>query len=140
MNDDASTYEVPEYIQSRLQPLIEVGMPERDDTLAILRYNVDFAPENLLEMTTDFLTEANRYRLGYTTRDGVNIMRYALKLEDGKLTNGINEAFRQAVEQVLGKGADDFEARASGAFGLGAHVDFRQFFTTDDELEGPEDE
>lgn len=137
MNDDASTYEVPEYILSRLQPLIEVGMPDREDTLEILRYNVDFAPENLLAMTAEFLTEANRYRLGYTTRDGVNIMRYALKLENGKLVGDLDEAFTRAVEQVLGKGADDFEARASGSFGLGAHVDFRQFFTTDDDLGGP---
>lgn len=31
MNDDASTYEVPEYIQSRLQPQIEVAFPNREE-------------------------------------------------------------------------------------------------------------
>ena len=29
MNEDASTYEVPDYILSRLQPTISVGFPKR---------------------------------------------------------------------------------------------------------------
>lgn len=136
MNDDASTYEVPEYVQSRLQPLIEVGAPDRDDTRRILHYNVDFAPDDLLDLTADFLAGARRYRLGYTTRDGVNIMRYALKLTARGLAPDANEAFGRAVEQVLGEGAADFEARAAGQFGLGAHVDFGDFFTRDEDLEG----
>ena len=31
MNDDASTYEVPEYIRSRIQPLISVEYPDMDE-------------------------------------------------------------------------------------------------------------
>ena len=31
MNDDASTFELPEYIHSRLQPQIFIDFPERDD-------------------------------------------------------------------------------------------------------------
>ncbi len=134
MNDDASTYEVPEYVQSRLQPLIEVGAPDRDDTRRILHYNVDFAPDDLLDLTSDFLAGARRYRLGYTTRDGVNIMRYALKLTARGLVTELNDAFDRAVEQVLGEGAADFEARAAGQFGLGAHVDFGEFFTQGGDL------
>ena len=30
MNDDASTFELPEYIHSRLQPQIFIDFPERD--------------------------------------------------------------------------------------------------------------
>lgn len=135
MNDDASTYEVPEYITSRLQPLVELPFPERGDEMAILSYNVDFAPEDLVEMTAGFLTEAHRYRLGYSTRDGINIMRYALKLERGGLSGGLQEAFKRAVTQVLGEGADDFEARARGPFMMGNALDFSQFFTTEDEVD-----
>ena len=135
MNDDASTYEVPEYITSRLQPLIEVGFPSREDELRILSYNVDFAPENLVEMTTDFLTQAHKYRLGYTTRDGINIMRYALKLHHGPRGVGLEDAFHRAVEQVLGPGAEDFEARARGPFLMGNAVDLSEFFTTPEDLE-----
>ena len=37
MNDDASTYELPEYIHSRLQPQIYIDFPERDEEKLILR-------------------------------------------------------------------------------------------------------
>ena len=136
MNDDASTYEVPDYIISRLQPLIEVGFPDRDDELAILKYNVDFAPENLLDLTCGFLQEAHRHRLNYSTRDGVNIMRYALKLHSAGLATDLDAAFHRAVEQVLGEGAEDFEARARGQFMLGGMQDFGSFFTTPEDLGG----
>ena len=33
MNEDESTYEVPDYILSRLQPTLTLGFPERDDEL-----------------------------------------------------------------------------------------------------------
>ena len=112
MNDDASTYEIPEYIISRIQPLIALDYPNLEEELAILRYNVDFAPDDLLEMCAEFLQDSHRHRLDYTTRDGINVMRYALKLQDRKPELETPAAFRQAVEQVLGKDADDFEARA----------------------------
>ena len=37
MNDDASTFELPEYIHSRLQPQILIDFPERDEEMQILR-------------------------------------------------------------------------------------------------------
>src|SRR5213596_4391013 len=36
MNDDASTYELPDYIHSRLQPQIPLDFPEHDEEKAIL--------------------------------------------------------------------------------------------------------
>src|SRR3972149_3196584 len=39
MNDDASTFEIPEYIHPRLQPQILIEFPDRDDELTILREN-----------------------------------------------------------------------------------------------------
>ena len=33
MNDDASTFDLPEYIHSRLQPQILIDFPERDEEL-----------------------------------------------------------------------------------------------------------
>jgi len=140
MNDDASTYEVPEYIISRLQPMVELDYPSRDDEMLILAYNVDFSPHNLVEMTADFLTGAHKFRLGYTTRDGINIMRYALKLENGPQKMDLEQAFHQAVEQVLGPGAEDLEAKARGPFMMGNAVDFSQFFTTQEDLEEGDDE
>ncbi len=40
MNDDASTYELPEYIHSRLQPQIQLDFPEHDEEKAILAENL----------------------------------------------------------------------------------------------------
>ena len=37
MNDDSSTFELPEYIHSRLQPQILIDFPDKDEELQILR-------------------------------------------------------------------------------------------------------
>ena len=39
MNEDSSTFDLPEYIHSRLQPQILIDFPERIEELAILREN-----------------------------------------------------------------------------------------------------
>ena len=49
MNDDASTFELPEYIHSRLQPQIFIDFPERDEEYQILKENLPFAEERILE-------------------------------------------------------------------------------------------
>ncbi|MCA9133785.1 MAG: AAA family ATPase, partial [Planctomycetales bacterium] len=40
MNQDDSTYEIPDYILSRLQPTLPLGFPNRQDELAILQYHL----------------------------------------------------------------------------------------------------
>lgn len=79
MNDDASTFELPEYIHSRLQPQIFIDFPERDEELLILKKNLPFADEEILEYVVDFLQTAHETEERYTVRDGINIARYALK-------------------------------------------------------------
>ncbi len=107
MNDDASTYEVPEYIQSRLQPMIELGYPDRASESRILKFNVPRAPEELIGLAVDFLQKAHRHYLRFTPRDGVNILRYCVKL--GAMRGGDpREFFDAAVEGVLGTEGVDF--------------------------------
>ena len=72
MNEDASTYEVPDYILSRLQPTLGIGFPKRDDELAILQYHLPFAPADMLALTVDFLQEAHQLNLDFSVRDGIN--------------------------------------------------------------------
>lgn len=135
MNDDASTYEVPDYIIGRLQPMIEVDFPDRAEELAILKYNVDFAPETILELTVDFLQRAHAADIHHSTRDGINIIRYALKLEASHKMSQ-DEAFKRAVKQVLGEDAFDFERRRVAAPGLGTNfMDLEEFFTTLDSIQ-----
>ncbi len=81
MNEDSSTFDLPEYIHSRLQPQILIDFPEREEELAILRENIPFSPEEVLQYVTDFLQQAHAADESYTVRDGVNIARYALKLK-----------------------------------------------------------
>src|ERR1700716_1877363 len=81
MNDDSSTFDLPEYIHSRLQPQVLIDFPEREEELAILRENLPFSPEEVLQYVTDFLQQAHASDESYTVRDGINIARYALKLE-----------------------------------------------------------
>lgn len=79
MNDDASTFELPEYIHSRLQPQIVIDFPERDEELLILKSNLPFAEDAILNYVVDFLQAAHAADERYTVRDGINIARYALK-------------------------------------------------------------
>jgi hypothetical protein len=107
MNDDASTYEVPEYIQSRLQPQIEVVFPNREEENQILQLNVPFAGEDLLAMAVAYLQKAHRLNLRFTTRDGVNILRFCLKL--GRLKQADPRTFfDDAIYGVLGQDGSDF--------------------------------
>ncbi len=103
MNDDASTFDLPEYIHSRLQPQILVDFPERDEEFAILKENLPFSDDQILNYVTDFLQLAHAADERYTVRDGINIARYALKLghaNDGSLGRG--QALRTAILEVLG--------------------------------------
>lgn len=79
MNDDASTFELPEYIHSRLQPQIFIDFPEYDEELLILKNNLPFADEEILDYVVDFLQTAHEADERYSVRDGINIARYALK-------------------------------------------------------------
>lgn len=80
MNEDSSTYEIPEYIHSRLQPQVYVDFPEEDEELAILKSNLPFAPGDVLAYVTSFLRACHEADEPYSVRDGLNIARYALKL------------------------------------------------------------
>lgn len=115
MNDDASTFDLPEYIQSRLQPQILIDFPEREEELEILRENLPFGDEQILEYVTDFLQVAHANEERYTVRDGINIGRFATKLralEQGKLA--IREALHLAVLETLGGEALRYIPRGAG--------------------------
>jgi MoxR-like ATPase len=104
MNDDASTYELPEYIHSRLQPQIFLDFPERDEEKRILSENLPFSDDQILEYVTRFLQSAHTSDELFTVRDGVNIARYALKLLDGEATDP-EEALRASIAHILGEDA-----------------------------------
>jgi len=81
MNDDASTFDLPEYIHSRLQPQILIDFPERDEEYQILKENLPFGEEQILQYVTEFLQQAHSADERYTVRDGINVARFAMKLK-----------------------------------------------------------
>lgn len=141
MNEDESTFEVPDYILSRLQPTLTVGFPSRQDEMAILRYHLPFAAAEMLDLTVEFLQGAHELKLDFSTRDGINVLRYAIKrlAQDKEHPLGKDVVWREALEKCLGEDALDLQALAdrksrtlggaSVPMGLG---DF--FFSPDDPL------
>jgi MoxR-like ATPase len=111
MNDDASTFELPDYIHSRLTPTLLVDFPEEEEEYQILAGNLPFAPEEILRWVTRFLHRAHDADEGFTVRDGINIARYALKraalARTGERDDSPSSAERlaEAVRVILGEEA-----------------------------------
>jgi MoxR-like ATPase len=141
MNQDESTYEIPDYILSRLQPTLQVGFPNKHDELAILQYHLPFAEAEMLALTVEFLQQSHQLKLDFSPRDGINLLRYAIKRLAQNKAHPLakDAAWREALEKCLGPEALDLENLAdrkrrtlggdSVPLGLG---DF--FFDPDDEL------
>jgi MoxR-like ATPase len=104
MNDDASTFEIPEYIHSRLQPQIFLDFPEAEEEKRILRENLPFLDANILDYVVNFLQRSHAGNENYTVRDGINIARYAakrIKSLNGNQGN-LNNLLQQAIVMTLG--------------------------------------
>ena len=147
MNQDESTYEIPDYILSRLQPTLELGYPDKQDEMAILQYHLPFAEPEMLAMTVEFLQRSHELKLDFSTRDGINLLRYAMKRLQQIQDHPINkdELWREALHRCLGEDALDLDSLAdrqqrtlggdSMPLGLG---DF--FFTQEDPLNPDRDD
>ncbi len=147
MNQDESTFEIPDYILSRLQPTLQVGFPNKQDEMSILQYHLPFAEAEMLAMTVEFLQHAHNLKLDFSPRDGINLLRYALKrmAQDPNHPMTRDAAWHEALERCLGEDAVDLEALAerkqrtlggdSVPLGL---ADF--FFDPDDPLHPDRDE
>jgi MoxR-like ATPase len=114
MNEDESTFEIPDYILSRLQPTLQVEFPDREDEIAILEYHLPFAEPELISMTVDFLQRAHGLGLDFSPRDGVHILQYAIKrrAQDPAHPLGRDAAWKEAVLRVLGEEALELETLA----------------------------
>ncbi len=113
MNDDASTFELPEYIHSRLQPQIFIDFPEPDEERLILQAEPPLRPRGHpgLRGATSCNSPIRPTNV-LPVRDGINIARYALKvLQNDRLLGGAlpddrpAQALRLAVEMILGEKA-----------------------------------
>jgi len=115
MNEDESTFEVPDYILSRLQPTLAIGFPNREDELSILKYHLPFAADEMLNLTVEFLQSAHELKLDFSTRDGINVLRYALKrmAQDPEHPLSRDAAWKESLFRCLGDDALDLENLAT---------------------------
>ncbi len=113
MNDDASTFDLPEYIHSRLQPQIFIDFPDREEERLILSANLPFADDQILDYVVNFLQIAHEANERYTVRHGINIARYALKRlsidttekAKGVAKDRIISELKQAASMILDEAA-----------------------------------
>jgi MoxR-like ATPase len=114
MNEDDSTFEIPDYILSRLQPTLTLGHPSRQDEMAILKYHLPFADEEMLSLTVEFLQQSHELKLDFSTRDGINVLRYALKrvAADPDHPLARDAAWRESLNRCLGEEAEDLQSLA----------------------------
>ncbi len=155
MNEDESTYEIPDYILSRLQPSLKLDYPNREDELAILSYHLPFAEAEMLSMTVDFLQRSHALGLDFSPRDGINQLRYAMKrlAQDTEHPISKDEAWRESLIRCLGDEALDIDALAErqqrnlggnavplglGDFFFGSDDPLNPDFDSDDELDEDE--
>ncbi|MCC6141992.1 MAG: AAA family ATPase [Nitrospira sp.] len=114
MNEDASTYEVPDYMLSRLQPTLGLGFPSRQDEMAILRYHLPFAKDEILNIAVGFLQDAHQLNLDYSIRDGLHLIQYAVKrlAQDAAHPVALDRIWQEALLKVLGAESLDLEEQS----------------------------
>lgn len=108
MNEDASTFEVPEYIHSRLQPAIVMDYPTREEEFRILRQSLAGPDDALLTLVVETLRRSHARDGDLSVRDGLNLARYAHRLRAHAQLSP-EESFARALAQVAGgrSGDDD---------------------------------
>jgi hypothetical protein len=99
---------------SRLQPTLQVGFPGKHDELAILQYHLPFAEPEMLAMTVEFLQNSHELKLDFSPRDGINLLRYAMKRMSQDATHPVSkdEAWLEALQKCLGDEALDLKSLA----------------------------
>ena len=107
MNDDASCFELPEYIKSRLQPQIVLDFAPRDEERRILRSNLPNVSDEILDYVAQFLDLAHRNDERFSVREGIHIAHYAdktVKYNKAMYNEDLDpgDAVIQAVQQILG--------------------------------------
>jgi len=120
MNDDGSTFDLPDYVVSRLQPRVEIGFPGPAEEDRILSHHAPRSSE-----------EAHGLDLPFSVRDGIHLVRLAGRLA---AQNGTEAAasFPEAVRRVLGEEALDLDTLRRRRPGPG-RTDSDEFFFDPDE-------
>lgn len=102
MNADASVYELPGYIQSRLKPKIEIVEPPWTMQRKIVQAKCKQVSAELLREVLAELRRRGKQGIRDSTRDMLTFAQYAQKLQNG----GASDPLKLAREQILEKSSD----------------------------------
>ena len=97
MNTDASVYELPGYIQSRLKPKIELINPPWEMQEKIVRAKCPQVDDDLLRQVLMKLKDREEKGLRDSTRDMLTLAQYAQKLRH----EGARDPLKPAIAMVL---------------------------------------
>ncbi|MEI8183136.1 MAG: AAA family ATPase [Desulfomonile sp.] len=103
MNEDASTFEVPEYIHSRLQPAIHMDFPTGEEEFRILRGQLDAPSDEMIRQVVALLQKSHARDEDLSIRDGLNIARYAHRLMKSRARSNERQALDQSILQITGE-------------------------------------
>jgi hypothetical protein len=82
-------------------PQIYLDFPEEDEERAILEAQVPFADGEVLAYVLSFLRRAHDADLAYTVRDGLNVLRYAMKVLSRREADSPEEAVLAALHLAV---------------------------------------
>ena len=101
---------------ARLHPLAPPADPDPGFPTATTRWpsssiTCPFAEDELLALTVEFLQQAHALKLDFSPRDGINLLRFAIKrmAQDPEHPLSRDAAWREALLCVLGEEAADLE-------------------------------
>ena len=104
MNDDASVYELPGYIQSRLKPKIELVPPPWDLQERIVRLKCPGVDDDLLQGLFEELNRRAADGHRDSVRDMLTLAQYAQKLRNLDLDRPLERAMDQVLVDIASKG------------------------------------
>lgn len=89
MNEDSSTFNIPDYIESRLRPVFPVSYPTKDEMIQILSHHVPDADDELKAGIVEYLTEKkkNGNLEDFSTRDAIHIATISMKLAEKRVSH-----------------------------------------------------
>jgi len=104
VNSDTSVYDIPEYIDNRIAPIINIEFPNKEDEAKILQYHLPNIEQKVIDICVSYMQELHEYSLPYSIRDAVNALKLLGKTIKGdENINQLEYLFYKSFSKVIGK-------------------------------------
>ena len=109
MNEDSSTYQLPEYIRSRLKPRLKIPRHSEDDIRQVIECNLPFVNEDVVNEVVKFMVDASDKEHLYSARIAIQIADLSNKYLTYYLSKNekatVKEVVKEGVNDIIGHGA-----------------------------------